>query len=309
MNQILYIDGKKKSKGGPLEISTVVRIFAILIIIFGIIIAGQAVFAIASRGQESKEESIPSLLIEQNGATITLKIKHDKAIDKLIYSWNNGAETVLQGRGRNIIEESISATVGNNILKVRIIDIFGKESTYSKEIEVQSLDVVEPQIELLVEAAKVKISVKDETALDYISYRWNNEDETVVKAREESPKLIEERVDILKGENTLKIIAIDKAGNRTEKEQKYRGSTKPVIEVVQEGNTVKVRVTHEQNIQKIEYNINGTLYSTDAAETGVALGVKEYTYNFPLQQGQNTINVKAYNTDNLYEEVTQTIAL
>lgn len=312
MNQILYMGGKKnsKGKGGPLELSTAGMLFAILIIIFGIILTGQGIFAMFSGSEGNEiESSIPSLLIEQSGTTVTLNIKHDKAIDKIMYSWNGEPETVLQGRGRNIIEEDIIATVGINELNITIIDIFGKEATYSKDIEILSADAIPPEIELLVDGSKIKISVKDETELDYISYFWNYEDDTIINVREESPKLIEERIDILKGENTLNIVAVDKAGNMTEKQQKYIGSTKPVVEIVKDGNTAKVTVRHNQNIQKIEYNINGTLYSTDAANTGASLGVKEYIYNFPLQQGENSINVKAYNTESLYEEVTQKITL
>lgn len=312
MNQILYVGGKNKSKnrGGTIEISTAGKIFAILIIIFGIIIAGQGVYTMFNKKAKQEESSIPSLLIEQQGSIVTLKIKHDKAIDKVMYSWNNEPETVLQGRGRNIIEEDITSTVGENLLNIRIIDIFGKEATYFKDIEIKSSDSTKPEIEVLLEdSTKVKISVKDETALDYIIYYWNDEDETRVIAREESPKLIEEKLEVLKGENVLNIIAVDKAGNTSEKQQRCIGSVKPKVQIMKDGNTARVTVMHEQNIQKIEYTINGTLYSTDATNSGVALGVKEYTYNFPLTQGENTISVKAYNTDNQYQETTQKITL
>lgn len=312
MNQIIYIESKKKgkSKGGPLEISTAGKLFAILIIIFGVILAGQGVFAMFGKQENEVETSIPSLLMEQRGATIVLRIKHDKAIDKIMYSWNNEPETVLQGRGRNIVEEEITGEMGENLLNIRIVDIFGKEATYSKEIEIKSSDTTKPEIEVLVQdTTKIKISVKDETALDYVIYYWNDEDETKIVAKEESPKLIEERLEVLKGENTLNIIAVDKAGNKTEKQQKCVGSVKPKVQITKDDNTAKVVVTHDQNIQKIEYTINGTLYSTDATNTGEPLGVKEYTYNFPLTQGENTINVKAYNTEGYYEEVTQKITL
>ena len=219
-------------------------------------------------------------------------------------------ENVLEKYGRNIVEENITATVGENLLNIRIIDIFGKEATYDKELNIQFADVIPPQIEVSEEKdQKVKISVKDETALDYIIYYWNDEDETIVKAREEVPKIIEEKIEVLKGENTLNIVAVDKAGNRTEKSERCKGSIRPTVQITKDGNTAKVTVTHEQNIQKIEFNINGTLYSTDASNTGVSLGVKEYTYNFPLESGKNTINVKAYNADNVYQESTQEITL
>lgn len=307
MNQILFTGTNKKSKGGALQLKTVGIIFAVAILIFGVVIAGMAIFSQAGGNEGEKQSSIPILEVSQNGAAVTLNITHDSIIDKIMYSWNDEEEVVLQGKGRNIIEEVISATTGTNMLNIRVVDIFGKEATYSKEITVESSDVTKPQIELIVEDMKIKISARDETELAYVEFHWNDEDETVLEPREDSMQVIEERIDIIKGENILKVKAVDAAGNIEEKEQKYKGSTKPTIQMVKEGSSVKISVTHEQNIQKIEYIINGLLYTTDPENTGVALGVTEYTYNFPLSTGENEITVRAYNTDNIYNEVTQKI--
>ncbi len=307
MNQILVTGTSNKSKGGPLQLKTVGIIFAVAILILGAVIAGMAIFSQAGGNEAQKQASIPLLEVTQNGAAVTLNITHDSAIDKIMYNWNDEEEVVLQGRGRNIIEEVISATTGTNMLNIRVVDIFGKEATYSKEIIVESSDVTKPQIELIVEDMKIKISVRDETELAYVEFHWNDEDETVLEPREDSKQVIEERIDIIKGENTLRVKAVDTAGNVEEKEQKYKGSTKPTVQMVKEGGNVKISVTHEQNIQKIEYIINGLLYTTDPENTGVALGVTEYTYSFPLATGENEITVRAYNTDNVYNEVTQKI--
>ncbi len=307
MNQILFTGGNKKEKGGPLQLKTIGIIFAVAILLFGLVIGGIALFNMNGGGEGEQQERIPVLELSQNGASITLNITHDSAIDKIIYNWNDGEETVLQGRGRNVIEEVISATTGTNMLNIRIVDIFGKEATYSEEITVESTDTEKPQIELSIEDSKIKISAKDETELAYLEFHWNDEDETVIEPSEDSLNVIEETIDILKGENVLKITAVDKAGNKEEKEQKYKGSTKPTIQIVKEGNSVKISVTHEQNIQKIEYTINGVLYTTDPENTGASLGVSEFSYSFPLATGENEIMVRAYNTDNVYNEVSQKI--
>ena len=44
MNQILYNNSDKK-RNGPLEMNVVLRIFAILCILFGIVLAGKGAFA------------------------------------------------------------------------------------------------------------------------------------------------------------------------------------------------------------------------------------------------------------------------
>lgn len=300
MNQILYTNTPKKS--GTLEIKTVLRIFAIACIMFGLILVGQASYAmITKKGEESQSE--PLINVIQSEDILNISIKHDKLIDKIIYSWNNGEEVVLQGKGRKEINENITIPTGTNTLVLKVIDINGKTATYSEMYELQQSDTTKPEIELLVESSKVKIVVKDETALSYMSYYWNNEDETKVEAKEESPKQIEDKIDILKGENTLTIIAVDKAGNETVKEQAFKGVKKPKIELSREGNELVVNVTDEEGIQKIEYTLNGQFYTTDPENTGTALNMKEVQFRQPLSDGENKITIKAYNISGLQEEV------
>lgn len=300
MNQILYTNTPKKS--GTLEIKTVLRIFAIACIIFGLILGGQASYAmITKKGEESQSE--PLINVIQSEDILNISIKHDKLIDKIIYSWNNGEEVVLQGKGRKEINENITMPTGTNTLVLKVIDINGKTATYSEMYELQQGDTTKPEIELLVESSKVKIVAKDETALSYMSYYWNNEDETKVEAKEESPKQIEDKIDILKGENTLTIIAVDKSGNETVKEQAFKGVKKPKIELSREGNELIVNVTDEEGIQKIEYTLNGQFYTTDPENTGTALNMKEVQFRQPLSDGENKITIKAYNISGLQEEV------
>ncbi len=300
MNQILYTNTPKKS--GTLEIKTVLKIFSIACIIFGLILVGQASYAmVTKKGKESQSE--PLINVIQSEDILNISIKHDKLIDKIIYSWNNGEEVVLQGKGRKEINENITIPTGTNTLVLKVIDINGKTATYSEMYELQQSDTTKPEIELLVESSKVKIVVKDETALSYMSYYWNNEDETKVEAKEESPKQIEDKIDILKGENTLTIIAVDKAGNETVKEQAFKGVKKPKIELSREGNELIVNVTDEEGIQKIEYTLNGQFYTTDPENTGTALNMKEVEFRQPLSEGENKITIKAYNISGLEEEV------
>ena len=124
MNQILYTGGNKKS--GQLEVKTIVRIFSIFIILFGLVLVGQGSFAIISSMSENNIENIPVVTMNQDKNTVLLTVKHDKAIDKIIYSWNKDQEYMLLGRGRTEIEEEIEVIEGINTLTVKITDIEGK---------------------------------------------------------------------------------------------------------------------------------------------------------------------------------------
>lgn len=301
MNQILYTNNQKK-KGGPLEINTVLRIFAILCILFGLILVGQASFAMLNQKEEISK-TVPLVEINQEGASLKVNVKHDKIIDKIVYSWNKNQEVILQGKGRLELEETIDMPIGTNTLVLKVTDIQGKTVSYSQSYELEEGDVINPKIELLVESSKVKIVAKDETQLDYIIYYWNEEDETRVDVREDSLKQIEEKIEILKGENTLTIVAVDKAGNEEVKEQTFKGVKKPKIEATRSGNELIIKVTDEEGIQKIEYTINGVYYSTDPKNTGTPLNIKELEIKQPLQQGENKITIKAYNISGLETEV------
>lgn len=301
MNQILYTNNKK-SKGQPLEINVVLKIFAILCIVFGIILVGQASFAMLNQKEEANT-TIPVVEINQEGNVLKLNVKHDKIIDKIVYSWNETQEIILQGKGRTELEETIDMPVGSNTLVLKVTDINGKTVNYSQMYELAEGDVTTPEIEMLVENSKVKIVAKDETALDYLIYYWNEEDETRVNVREESLKQIEEKIDILKGENKLTILAVDKAGNQSIKEQTFKGVKKPKIDLARTANELIIKVTDEEGIQKIEYTLNGVYYSTDPQNTGTPLNMKELEVKQPLAQGENKITIKAYSVSGLETEL------
>lgn len=304
MNQILETTKEKKNKK-PLSIQTTIRIFAIILLVFGVVLVGQGSWAIFIEDEvKEKQASVPVVQMSQEGSSLKIVIQHDKAIDKIIYQLNGGQQTTLQGRGRTQIEESIPLQAGENFIQLVVTDLTGKEVSYDQTYFVEAGDTNAPEIELILEDGKIKISAKDETQMAYILYYWNNEDETRLEVREESPKLIEERLTVLKGENTLTVIAVDAAGNETTKSQIYKGAKKPEISLSREADELIIKVSDEENIQKVEFTLNGVFYSTDANNTGVALNLKEIEIRQKLNAGTNTITVKAYNVSGLIQEGT-----
>lgn len=306
MNQILYVE--KPKKGGSLEISTIVKIFVIIIIIFGIILIGKGIYGmfISSKGEGAAE---PTILAKEVDGRMQINITHNKVIDKIIYFWNDEEEQTLQGRGQTSINEMIDMPVGTNTLTLKVIDKNKKQTIYTNEYYKEDKDVTKPEIELVVEGSKVRIVAKDETELGYIMYHWNDEDDTIVEPREDSKKQIEEKIAILKGENKLTIIAVDSAGNETTKEQVFKGAKKPTIQTSQENDELVIKITDEENIQKIEINQNGELLSTDHEDKGTSLNVKEVELRRKLVSGQNTITITVYSVNGLSEQVTQEITI
>lgn len=303
MNQILYTDKSKKNKSSQtLEVNTVMRIFGVAIIIFAIVIIGIGVFS-AINGNNIQVGDKPQVTIAQQNNILKLNISHKKTIDKIIYSLNEGQEYLLQGRGRNKIEEQIELPIGATTLNLKITDIEGKTTKYTNKYDVTNSDITKPEIELLLEGSKVKIVAKDETELDYIIYYWNDEEETRVDAREDSLKQIEEKTSILKGENTLTIVAMDKSGNETIKEQTYIGAKKPTVEMARDNDELVIKAKDDEGIQKIEYVLNGLYYSTDPNKTGEPLNMKEVEFRQKLATGTNSIVIQVYNISGLVEEI------
>lgn len=304
MNQILYID--KTREGDTLDIKKVAIISVIVIFIFAFAIIGLGVFGLI-RNVNNAKSSQPVVEIKEVDDMAEIKITHDKAIDKIIYSWNSEEETTLQGKGRTEITETIDLPVGNNVLSIKIVDIEKRESTYTKTFFVDDVDTRQPEIELTSDGSKVKIVVRDNRQLEYITYKWNNEDETRVEPREDSKKLIEEKIPVLRGENTLSVTAVDSAGNENTQSQIYKGAKKPKVDVSEDGNEILIKVSDEEEIQKIELTLNGEFFSTDSENTGASLGMQEAEIRQPLIAGENTIEVTVYNVSGLYEKVIKTI--
>lgn len=307
MNQILYID--KSKNGNSLDINTIIKIFAIIIIVFGVVLISKGIYGIVSSSNKDMQASEPVVSTRQINDELELKITHDKTIDRVVYSWNGNQEYILQGKGRTQITETIDLPTGSNMLTLQIIDIDKKIVTYTNQYFRVEKDTIAPEIEFVVEGSKVKLVVKDDTELYYVMYHWNDEDNTVVEPREDSKKQIEEKISILKGENTLKITAVDAAGNEITKEQIFKGAKKPTIDTVQENDELVIKIKDEENIQKIELNVNGEFFSTDPENTGNPLNMQEVELRQKLQAGDNTITITVYNVSGLSEQVTKQVTI
>lgn len=307
MNQILYID--KSKNGDTMDIKKIAIISVIIMALFGITLITLGILGI-TKNKKNMEASEPVVEAREIDEEVEIRISHEKIIDKIVYSWNGNDEVTLQGKGRTDITETLDLPVGNNVLQLKIIDIEKRESVYSKTFFVDDVDTKEPEIELTkddnAKVNKVKIVVRDNRELAYILYRWNNEDETKVEPREDSKKLIEEKIQVLKGENTLTVKAVDAAGNESVKSEIYKGAKKPKVEITQEGNQALIRVYDEEEIQKIELTINGEFFSTDPENTGASLNMQEAEIRQTLIAGENTIEVNAFNVSGLNEQVIKT---
>lgn len=305
MNQILDYSpnkGNKNTSGSD----KIVHFFAIIMILFAIVLIGGAGYNLYQKNKESNQpiaqvEKAKIEVVEQETEAV-IKVTHTKAVEKIIYSWNNGKETTIKGEGETAIEETIQLPAGTNTLHIKVIDIDAGEATYEGEFTSESgADILNPKIELEVtDNKKLRITATDDTSLDFITYRWNDEEEIKIEASEEDKTKIETEIEILKGVNDLTISAVDSNNNTTMETKSFNGITKPevMIVVAADKTSADVTVKHEKGLKEVKLSLNGTEYPITVEENQL-----ETMFRVQLIEGVNKLIVTATSVDD-----TQTVA-
>lgn len=305
MNQILFV-GAKESKT---DISKIVKVFGVLILIFGIAIAaiGGVNFAkkfFAGSGETSGTEAqSPVIDLTKTGDYVRIRVSHPAniAIDKVQYSWNGESTIQFSGNGKAYIEEVIDLLQGENILEVRVTDINGKEAKVTKEFSmVEGQDNAKPQIiiEELVGYVGIKITVTDNIALNSVQYKWNDEEFTDIPLSEDDVRKVEKTLEIPMGNNKLTVVAVDINNNEFTLEKEIITTSKPKVELEQSDSILILKATDEKQMKSVTYHLNGEIFYLELEE-GYVTDAIEYAIN--LEPGENTIIIEAYNIDGAVE--------
>lgn len=173
-----------------------------------------------------------------------------------------------------------------------------------------------PVIEMLLSGEKIRIIVTDENQMDYLEYRWNDEESQTIEAEENSTE-IETSVNIKQGINTLYVVAVDKAGNEQEKSQAFQGKVMPKASVSinsEQPDRAVIEASCEDGLSKIDFTLNEKpntipldldFTKEQWAEIGVILEYSEdgkiisMRYTQMLVEGQNKFDVYAYSLEGL----------
>ena len=312
MNQILdYNPNKGSSGGGNSKSDKIVRVFAVLMGVFGLFLLGNAAYSLYKNNQQSAAvEQAPakaSIVVEQGETKAIIKVSHDKAIEKVIYSWDTDKEITEKGQGESSMEIEVALAAGEHTLNIKVIDIDGVESKYEKTLVSETgEDKVYPVITLEVtNEKKVRVTATDETELSYVTYRWNDEVETEVPVSDNKNK-IEFDIDINKGTHDLTVSAVDKNNNTTTEIKSFAGVTKPVVTITVSADkkSIDVYTSHENGIDQIKLNINGQDYDVGVPEDKP----KEISFNVGLPSGDNTVKVTAISVEKTETIVEETVS-
>lgn len=140
----------------------------------------------------------------------------------------------------------------------------------------------------------MKIKAVGKEQLSYLTYRWDEQEEVRIDIND---VIIEEKIEIPKGLHTLTVIAVDINNVSETKTQEVKGVTKPKLEVTTDGaDNFIIIATDEEGLSKVEFIINEDekyLLNLD--------GRTELEYAYPLHEGENRLEVRIYNVNDISE--------
>ena len=329
MNQILMTEepnnrnnkyeNKKERKEKKVRVSneevgieSIIRFFCIAIIIFGLCLSGSGVYAIAQDVKQRNMAVEPVVKDERHGNSINLTVTSDAGIRAIKYAWNDSTEEVVDGKNKTEVETTINIIPGTNKLNITVIDSNNNTRQYVKNYIQEEKDTIEPVISITNNDPGIKITVTDDTALDYIVYKYGDAQEVRVDASKSDPTKIEAYIDeVQEAEVLLVVEAVDKAQNVATEEQRTRGATKPKISFAASTDPVGVSVVVNDNdgLRMVVVYVNDEeVYKT---EIGYDSKEKEFSAIAPLEifpVGESNMRVVAYNlSEQITEETTPVI--
>ncbi len=283
------------------DLAKVVRVFCILIIIFGLVLIGQSTYAMIANRDKQKDEVAVSE--EQMGKETKITIETNYPIKSFTYKWNEGQPATIEGNGTVLFETIIQIPNGNNILNMTVTDYFGSEhKLHNKQYIYESSDVNKPTIEIGISGIKLNISATDDVEMGYITYSWNDEEATRIDVDEENKQKISTDIDVPEGQNKLTIVASDKEGNRETRTENVVGDTKPTFTASLDGQNLSVSASDDQGISKISITVdNDTVDSGDEP-----INQKEVTATVTVPSGSHTITISVTNINGLTATETYT---
>ena len=275
---------------GPVAIESILKFFAIAILIFGIFMIGSGSYSMYTNSQEDTANVKPTIQVEESETEITLRVSHSRALSKVTYKWNNDEEVELQASGKREVSQTIEIPTGENTLTIYAQDENGQETTYQKSYTLEG-DIT---IDFALDGNNIKVTASGKNELSYMTYRWDEEEETRVDINNTQ---IEQSIEIPMGQHTLTVIVVDVNNTTETKEQEVKGVTKPNLEITTDGSdNFIIKVSDNEGLKRLEFTVN----DTDKYKLELE-GRTELEYQWPIEEGENILDVTVYNQSDVTE--------
>lgn len=243
------------------------------------------------------DNTVPVIEFAKDGNIATISVTHNKGIARVSYYWDGKDDDTIIQKGdskQEVIISDVSIPSGTNILYVTATDDNGRSATSTFECSYDGI-----AIDLsVVNNSEIKIVASDVTGMQYMTYRWNSEEEIKVFTNEDNAISIEQSTDIPSGLNTLYITAVNSSNITLTKKLEIKGNKRPEIEFYIMDKELYVTVRDEEGVQTVTQQVN-----LGEEEVFDANGQKEFTYKYYV--GEENILVTITATD--IEGVSKTI--
>lgn len=318
MNQILSIgpeNNRDNRPKGPVS-DKVIRIFAILLVIFAVILIGSGIYSLLQNKSSNNGVKPPTVanktatinaIQNETDATVTITVESEIAINKVSYSWNANTDKTMDGNGSFTLEKEIDLPSGKNTLTIKVTDVENNETKQSFEFDSENgSDIISPNITLTItEEKKLLITATDETAMSHLTYRWNDEEEVekYIDEDAEDKTTLTVELDIPRGKNIITVVAVDasKKHNSRTKTETLTGVTKPEIPLptLSADGVLTVKCSHETGIKEIYYTLNDKAYSTNLEnEEGYPDAFKDIEFTIQGEEGYNRVKLTVTSSEN-----------
>ena len=318
MNQILSVEPpqpkkqkEKKQKvnnsynsynsSGPIEIDKIARFFAIVLIVFGIIMVGSGSYSMYKGSQIGNTQVKPTIYVEEISETqLNIQVTHNSPLRRVTYNWNSEEQVELDASGKRSVEQTIEIPTGENTLNIYAVDQQGKETNLSR-IYTRQGDIA---INFEVEGSNLKVTANGINQLSYMTYRWDENEEQRIDINNMST---EQLIEIPMGQHTLTVSVVDINNNTETKEQEVKGVTKPTVTINRTENNFVINASDEEGLTRIEVRVDQDdnqqfLIDLEKVYPNVE-DRKQFEYSgFALHDGRNTLEVTVYNVNGVSEE-------
>lgn len=307
MNQILVTEVEKKEKRkrnrnttASVEITKIVKFFAVFIIIFGLCLIGHSSYALYRDSKASNTDNLANIIITRVNDTLMVDVQSVYNIETFRYRWANSEERSIPENSTSFQEEIILPSE-NSVLTIILEDETGRAVTYTKDIVLDGIDIAKPAVSIDQQATSIRVKAEDETEIDYMIYRIDGGEEIRIDKNNETDKIIEYAItqeEIGRGTHKITVTAVDSSGNTTTEESPeiVISTERPEIKnlyVDEETGKLMIEVADADGIQSIEVNLNGAVYSMND------INKTEATFSLNLVQGTNTFSIRVENINGL----------
>lgn len=145
----------------------------------------------------------------------------------------------------------------------------------------------------------IKITVSHIRRLKAMTYKLNNGEEIMVDARDE--KTISETIDLINGENILKITATDENGQEAKLEKTYVVGEVPTIEINSVDNGIQIIASCVEKIDYVQYNWD------DGENQKIQVGDTKYEGIINAPAGKHTLKIEVVSVSGIKANKERTV--